>query len=122
MDFGRRRIILRSEQLSVQSPLIEARSEGPAGVHRGCRADRLPLTWSLDDWGLALQPPGLAMHGIRPKARLTPESTAFARPGDGRKGLSPLPLHRLRVALVGLLQRLLWGQAQFSEQFFDRCF
>ena len=40
--------------------------------------------------------------------------------GDGRKGLPAPPVNRLRIALVGPLQRLVWGQAQFGEQFSHR--
>ena len=64
------------------------------------------------------------MHGIRPEARLIPEkhlSTIRLRlPRDGGKRLPPPSFNSFWIALVGPLQRFLWGQAQLREQLSHR--
>src|SRR5947209_9045115 len=64
------------------------------------------------------------MNGIRPKARFIPKihraTRGFGLPGNVGEGI-PLPLlNRRRSALVGPLQRLLWGQSKLGEQLANR--
>src|SRR5271168_1543843 len=56
------------KQRRVKAAVIGAIPEGAFRIHRRRGADRLPLARAFDHRCLALHTPGLAMHGVRPKA------------------------------------------------------
>jgi len=108
------------EPLGVESTLVETEPECPLSIHRRGRTARLALPGPVHYRRLAPYAPGLAVHGIGPEPRLVPEehlpTLLFRLPGYGGEGL-PLPaLDRLRIALIGSLQRLLRGQPQLRQQ------
>ena len=80
------------EQLAGEPAIIGLEPEGSLGIDRRSGADALSLTGAVDYWSLSARAPSLAMHRVRPKARLVPEEyfgTLFARlPGNGRVGLT----------------------------------
>ena len=58
---------------AFKRPLVGREPEATLGVDSRGRRDRLALAGALDDRGLALGRPGLAVHGVGPKSRLVPE-------------------------------------------------
>jgi len=61
------------EPLGGQPTRVGAVPELAPGVHRRCRTDRLPLSWTRHHRSLSLDAPGPAMHGIGTETRLVPE-------------------------------------------------
>src|SRR5436190_6152933 len=112
------------KQLDLQPTVISAVPEPAAGSHRRGRADRLPLARALNHRRLPLLAPGLAVHGIGTKPRLVPEidfaTDSFGLPRNGGEPFAAPLLDRLRIALIGSLQRLLRCQSQLREQFANR--
>src|SRR5712692_8126963 len=105
---------------AIERALVGTKPEGPARIERRGGRNRLALPRPVHHRRLAAQPPGLAMHRVSPKPGLIPEEDvrALALGSTGDRGIDlALPaLDRLRVALVGALQRLLRREPEFREQ------
>src|ERR1700733_10932001 len=108
------------KKLGRQPTFVGAVPEPTPGIHRRCRADRLPLPRTRHHRGLSFDAPSPAMHGIGTEPRLVPEEdlTAFhfGLSCNGRIAHALPALDRLRVALKRLLRR----QIEAGEQLADR--
>src|ERR1035437_3717083 len=108
------------KQFTTERSLVRLEPKATARVDcRGC-GDRLTLPGAMDHRSLSTHAPRLAMYRVGTKTRFVPKeylsSLTLRLRGNGRKTLALPPLYRLRVTLVGALQRLLRCEPQFSQQ------